>query len=584
MNFTVSVPVGSTNHGNPNLICTPTQWYDIIVFFFANYVAHAASIILEPGTPLPLSALKICTALLLPASGVVRALSAILRHAVTEVKNPLQRAARAGALCMVIKLPDDGGVLSDIRKIQHQRRSQHSRSNSWRISRQDTESAESMKAASVQNGNSTPKPQTIASNTMSSSQEAHGFQQAKVKNDDQSIATIQQPGTNNRHQDSNTIDQVKEKTDHIDHKENQQVITKIENSSFHQAEQPNREEHSEASDQDLHSKSKGGRQRPEAVNATPSVTPNGYGQTAAADKRPPSGKEIGSGCYWWDGSWIEDIVPWNYNIHGKYWLHEDYCLAFVPPHALLDFPDDFEQQHPLIHAKDSSASFASSYNIIKVLISLAQAIWGIVTLYRSRGDQIQQYGYAAFGLTVAPYVYMSLLNGIANMLTPSYPCMFMIKTPTMEEAEREGKGFFHGAVPVKLIPSNKRPPSELDVQQSLLLRVILNIVLSIVPLVINGGLSHFQNGNSTILQRVFTMYWLANGTFAGYVSASTEIAPRFKASMMGGLLRFRWIPSSIATDSLLILYIIMGSPVAIGGMIVTGQMLLEFGTCILVNS
>ncbi len=72
---------------------------------------------------------------------------------------------------------------------------------------------------------------------------------------------------------------------------------------------------------------------------------------------------------------------------------------------------------------------ASSSNLLQLVISIVQAIWAIVTIYRARGDQIAQYGYAAFGLTVAPYAFMSVMNLLANMSTPSYPAMFLIRTP-----------------------------------------------------------------------------------------------------------------------------------------------------------
>lgn len=48
-NSTLPLPPGTTNHGNPKLICLPTKWTDVIVFFLGNYVAHAATIRLEPG-------------------------------------------------------------------------------------------------------------------------------------------------------------------------------------------------------------------------------------------------------------------------------------------------------------------------------------------------------------------------------------------------------------------------------------------------------------------------------------------------------------------------------------------------------
>jgi hypothetical protein len=75
------------------------------------------------------------------------------------------------------------------------------------------------------------------------------------------------------------------------------------------------------------------------------------------------------------------------------------------------------------------------------LIALAQAIYTSVTLYQTRGDQINQYGYAAFGLTVAPFVLMSIINLIRNIFSPTYNAIYMIETSVMTEARRHGCRF-----------------------------------------------------------------------------------------------------------------------------------------------
>lgn len=80
MNITITVPEGSTNHGNPNLLCTPPNWYDYVIFYFANYFAHAATVITVPGQGTSETIEVIRNALLLPTSGVLRAMSAIRRH------------------------------------------------------------------------------------------------------------------------------------------------------------------------------------------------------------------------------------------------------------------------------------------------------------------------------------------------------------------------------------------------------------------------------------------------------------------------------------------------------------------------
>lgn len=101
-NSNITLPVGTTDHGQPGLLCLPTAWTDIVVFFIGNYVAHAATIRLEPGTSIVDTVLAIIWALLIPVSGVQRGVRGILSFAKFG-KTDLQIAARAGALCQVIR-------------------------------------------------------------------------------------------------------------------------------------------------------------------------------------------------------------------------------------------------------------------------------------------------------------------------------------------------------------------------------------------------------------------------------------------------------------------------------------------------
>lgn len=103
MNFNITVPEGTTNHGNPKLLCTPAKWYDYIIFFFSNYVAHAATVVPVPGQDLEASLFHIMMALCLPGSAIVRSVTMIARRAAIETKDPLKRARRAGALCVVLR-------------------------------------------------------------------------------------------------------------------------------------------------------------------------------------------------------------------------------------------------------------------------------------------------------------------------------------------------------------------------------------------------------------------------------------------------------------------------------------------------
>jgi hypothetical protein len=82
-----------------------------------------------------------------------------------------------------------------------------------------------------------------------------------------------------------------------------------------------------------------------------------------------------------------------------------------------------------------------SYSFSKAAVSLFQTLYASFTLYRTRGNQIDQFGYAAFGLTVAPYAVMSLVNLIGNLVTPDFPDMYLVGSEIMEEAVKRGGHF-----------------------------------------------------------------------------------------------------------------------------------------------
>lgn len=103
LDLTITVPDGSSNHGNPDLLCTPPQSLDYILFYLTNYIAHAATVIMTPGQGTRSTMSIAFFAVFLPGLGIVRALNAIQRRSRFE-SHPIKRAVRAGAVCMVVKL------------------------------------------------------------------------------------------------------------------------------------------------------------------------------------------------------------------------------------------------------------------------------------------------------------------------------------------------------------------------------------------------------------------------------------------------------------------------------------------------
>jgi hypothetical protein len=112
-------------------------------------------------------------------------------------------------------------------------------------------------------------------------------------------------------------------------------------------------------------------------------------------------------------------------------LPKGYTLARLPSNARIQLPD----------VKNlAKIKLSSSYNMPKVIVSIVQVLYASSTLYRSRGDQIARYGYAAFGLTVIPYIIMSIINLLGHLLTPDYSTLYLIRSSEMTEAEAEAEG------------------------------------------------------------------------------------------------------------------------------------------------
>jgi hypothetical protein len=146
MNITITVPEGSSNHGDPNLLCTPTKWYEILLFYALNYVSHAVTVKTLPGERISDLILDIWAALIYPYSGVNRGIEAIVRHAAFGSKDDLHVAARAGALCVVVRSkkwrPKDGQLIDHVEflKTTSRHKAFVARVNSIQAGTQDHES------------------------------------------------------------------------------------------------------------------------------------------------------------------------------------------------------------------------------------------------------------------------------------------------------------------------------------------------------------------------------------------------------------------------------------------------------------
>lgn len=276
------------------------------------------------------------------------------------------------------------------------------------------------------------------------------------------------------------------------------------------------------------------------------------------------------------------------------------------------------------------------------LIAIFQAGSAGLTLYRSRGDQIQRYGYSAFGLTVVPYLVMSVLNLISQMATADYPSLYMVHSPEMDEARRHG-GVFDGVIGslVPADPSQAHNPfyrvktvvmgdderilnlERIDrtqragetagkaaaesvvvrvgygqkgarigvrwvapfklhddpttgIRKGILCFIILPVLLGSISLLVVGCFSHFTKGNSTHSQRAWIMSWLVIGIASGVL-----------VDWLGVLFLPAYDDEKGRTGKCQsVSFVITGVVVlggffvpAIGGFVVVGNMLKEYGIC-----
>lgn len=95
--------------------------------------------------------------------------------------------------------------------------------------------------------------------------------------------------------------------------------------------------------------------------------------------------------------------------------------------------------------KSLETHIASAHNVPRVIFSIGQTVSGGYALYKARGPQIEQYGFAAFGLTVIPYLLISVINFFGALFTSEYETIFLVHSSIMDEMIERG-GRSDGAV------------------------------------------------------------------------------------------------------------------------------------------
>ena len=335
------------------IVCTPTYWYDVVWFYFANYLLHALSVRSLPGENLFSSIVFKLSCLLIPYTGLRRGLCLIARAA-NLTHDDLQAAARANALCMVVRAadwkPEDGEVTHGCRFEKTEGSSRSSRSEN--VKKEAHQKELPLTSVNIE--------EAATSSTTSTRGDTPGALTFNITN---SYTPPPAFGVLDR-------------------------IYRI----FVQT-------HRFAN----HTPSKGLRLDPDCVK-----------------------------------------------VHGFCKLSPGYALSYVPEDMKV-CPRYVNEGHPnvrsairtrnlaaLMTALWSDTKVATSHSAPRILFSLMQTISGGFSLYRAQGSQIERYGFAAFGLTVLPYMIVSVFNFIGSLLTNEYEMMYMVHSSIMEEMIKRG--------------------------------------------------------------------------------------------------------------------------------------------------
>jgi hypothetical protein len=214
-----------------------------------------------------------------------------------------------------------------------------------------------------------------------------------------------------------------------------------------------------------------------------------------------------------------------------------------------------------------------SFSFPKFIVSFIQLCYSVMTLYLTRGDQVTQFGFFAFGLTVTPYAFMSFINVLAHICSPEYPCLYLVSSPTMEEARRDG-GVFDGVIGSVDLSRRKSLLPPQDDEQTLSSKLgttylpWISLLVSLIPLVTIGVLSKLKYGTKTTTVTVtFVTLWYSNGILNGIPWASEHMQRR----------PF-WTPAPSP-----LVAVLLSTVSSVGGMVVVGQMFNQFGNCFLVS-
>lgn len=96
-------------------------------------------------------------------------------------------------------------------------------------------------------------------------------------------------------------------------------------------------------------------------------------------------------------------------------------MYFKPKNLDYRIKEDLHAQIP-----QSQLNLSCNHPILKIIAAVLQTLYGSYELFRARESQLERYGFAAYSLSIIPYIIMSLVNLMAALIEPEYPTMYLV--------------------------------------------------------------------------------------------------------------------------------------------------------------
>ena len=91
---------------DPHLVCEEKRWESIFTFFITNYIAHAFTIVPDPGANWAAQTVFSFSALMVPNIGLMEATRSVAFHILQGRSDDLHRALAQDALLILVKTED----------------------------------------------------------------------------------------------------------------------------------------------------------------------------------------------------------------------------------------------------------------------------------------------------------------------------------------------------------------------------------------------------------------------------------------------------------------------------------------------